>query len=694
MLVLGYPDLAAAADAVPAILPYEPIVLDGMDDLVFGYEKHQRTPSAGLEQFPAGSGFLFVQFGGDTEPEAWAKGDGMLQALGKSLEDPDVRRFDGERLREVWAVREAALGAAARVPDGPDAWPGWEDSAVAPERLGDYLRDLRRLYDRYGFQSASVYGHLGQGCVHSRVPFDLLTAAGVKTFRTFMVEAAGLIADYGGSLSGEHGDGQARGELLPTMFGAELTRAFGVMKAIFDPGNRMNPGKVVAPYPLDAGLRLGADYAHPVSPTHFAYPDDEGSFSRAALRCVGVGKCRSTQGGVMCPSYQVTGEEQHSTRGRARLLFEMLDGTARGGPISDGWRSTAVRDALDLCFACKGCKSDCPVNVDMATYKAEFLAQHYAGRLRPRSHYSMGWLPLWARLAGVMPRAVNAFSQARGLRSVAKAVGGIAPERDIPLFAEQSLQAWYAARGPRGTGERGEVLLWPDTFNNRFTPHVGQAAIRVLEDAGWRVVLPEAAVCCGLTWISTGQLTTAKKVLGRTVATLRPWLRQGVPVVGLEPSCTAVFRADAPELLPNDPDVLRLQAATCTLAELLVERSPGWTPPAVAGDVLVQMHCHQHAVLGFGSDTALLRQAGVEPTVLDSGCCGLAGNFGFEAGHYDISRAAAERVLLPALRNAGAGVRVLADGFSCRTQIEQGDSGGRHGIHLAELLAAALPGSS
>jgi Fe-S oxidoreductase len=519
-----------------------------------------------------------------------------------------------------------------------------------------------------------------------------MSADGIAHFRSFMERAADLVVSYGGSLSGEHGDGQARAELLPTMFGDDIVRAFGRFKAIFDPDNRMNPGKVAAPDRLDENLRLGTDYRHVVTDTEFAYPHDEGSFARGVLRCVGVGKCRREGGGVMCPSYMVTKEEEHSTRGRARLLFEMLDGGARGGAVTEGWRSTAVRDALDLCLACKGCKADCPVNVDMATYKAEFLSHHYAGRVRPRAHYSMGWLPVWAALAAGAPRVVNTLFHLPGVESLAKWAGGIDHHRQIPRFAPRTLQSWFHSRTPGGDGSRGEVVLWPDTFTNHFHPSIGQAAVEVLEAAGWRVRVPERRLCCGLTWISTGQLKTAKRVLRRTVEALAPAVRDGALVLGLEPSCTAVFRGDAPELFPNDDDVERLRRQTVTLAELLRDHTPGWRPPAIRRTALVQTHCHHHAIMGIKADKALLDDAGLDAQILDSGCCGLAGNFGFEAGHYDVSEACAERVLLPALRDADPRAVILADGFSCRTQIEQGDSGGRGAVHLAELLRAGLHG--
>jgi FAD/FMN-containing dehydrogenase/Fe-S oxidoreductase len=701
LVVLGYPDVYRAADAVPAILPHEPIALEGLDSKLIRDEQLKDLNPQALRDLPQGRAFLMVQFGGDTVDEADQAAHRMLDALHETEHQADVAFLDDPAAEaELWQVREAGLGATAHVPDRPDTFEGWEDSAVAPERLGEYLRRLQRLYEEFGYAGdtgPSLYGHFGQGCVHTRIPFDLYTAGGVATYRRFLERAADLVTELGGSLSGEHGDGQTRGELLPRMFGTALTRAFGQLKAIFDPADRMNPGKVVAPAPLDAHLRLGGDWA-PAAPQdlYFRYPHDGGSFAEAANRCVGVGRCRqhTTDGQVMCPSYQVTGEEEHSTRGRARLLFEMLDGHG-DGPLTEGWRSTEVRDALDLCLACKGCKTDCPANVDMATYKAEFLAHHYRGRpwRRPRAHWSMGWLPALAQVVGRSRLApvVNAITHAPGLRRLAVAAAGV-DDREIPLFAGETLQQWFARREPAGDGARGEVLLWPDTFTNHFHPHIGRAAVEVVEAAGWRVVMPAEPICCGLTWISTGQLAAAKRILTRTARILAPHLRAGGLVLGLEPSCTAVFRSDAAELFPGDRDVRRLRDQTVTLAELLTEHSPGYRPPkldARQATAVAQVHCHQHAVLGWDADRELLARAGVDAEQLDSGCCGLAGNFGFESGHREVSEACAERVLLPRLREADPETVVLADGFSCRTQIHQLDSGDRDGVHLAELLAAA-----
>jgi Fe-S oxidoreductase/FAD/FMN-containing dehydrogenase len=702
LVVLGFKNIAAAADAVPAVVEHEPIALEGVDHYLIHDEQIKGMNPQGLEELPRGTGYLMVQFGGKTSQEADDQAHRMLDALGDTEHEPDVSFFDdSDREDELWRVRESGLGATAHVPSHRDTWEGWEDSAVPVARLGDYLRDLRRLYEEFGYASdvgPSLYGHFGQGCVHTRIPFDLYSTEGVEAYRRFLERAADLVSSYGGSLSGEHGDGQTRGELLPRMFGDEVVALFEHVKALFDPLDRMNPGKVVSPRPLDQDLRLGGSWApRRTEGLYFAYPEDGHSFHQAANRCVGVGKCRKHEndgGTVMCPSYQVTHEEEHSTRGRARMLFEMLDGHG-DSPIQDGWRSSEVKDALDLCLACKGCKTDCPANVDMATYKAEFLAQHYRHRIRPRADYATGWLPAAALLVSRTRTAkpLNALTRRRAVARLVTRSAGL-EDRPIPQFAPQTLQQWWAGRGPapvdaaRGD-RRGTVLLWPDTFTNAFAPQIGRAAVEVLETAGWQVTIPAEPLCCGLTWISTGQLNIAKRVLRRTIRTLAPHVRDGGLVLGLEPSCTAVFRSDMHDLFPDDQDARRLQDHTVTLAELLTEHTDGWEPPQPTTEVkaVAQVHCHQHAIMKWDADRELLDRSGVDVERLDSGCCGLAGNFGFTAGHAAVSEALAEQTLLPRIRQAPEGTAVLADGFSCRTQIHDLDSGGREAMHLAELLA-------
>ena len=684
LLVLGYDDDCAAAADVPHLLPHRPLTMEGLDrELITAL-----GPRADAELWnllPPGQAWLFIEVGGDDLGSAQAAAEKLARtsaALGERLVTSPAEQ------RRLWSVREDGAGIVARTASGGEAWPGWEDAAVPPERLAEYLRDFKALRDRYGL-SGVTYGHFGEGCVHVRLNFDLLTASGVAQFRQFVTEAADLVVSYGGSLSGEHGDGQARAELLPRMYGPEVMELFAKFKEIWDPQDRLNPGIIVRPYRLDENLRLGANYRPLPLTTMFSYPRDHGSFAEATRRCVGIAKCRDTSSGVMCPSYMVTREEQHSTRGRARLLFEL----SRGDVITDGWRSTEVRDALDLCLACKGCKSDCPTGVDIATYKAEFLYHHYRGRLRPRSHYSMGFLPLWARLAGLAPRTINAITGSTALAPILKRLGGIAPERDIPRFATQSFRRWWRTRrtaaDQRPVADRPPVLLWVDTFTNYFNPGIGRAAVEVLESAGYRVEVAPGTQCCGLTWLTTGQLGIARWVARRALDAIDPYLAAGMPMVVLEPSCGAAFRSDLPELL-DDTRAARAAAATTTLAGLLV-RTPDWQRPQIPRSAITQVHCHQHAVLGTQAERQLLSELGVRNDILDSGCCGLAGNFGFEAGHYEVSIAVGERVLLPAVRQADDDTLIIADGFSCRTQITGATK--RRALHLAEVIHLGLSGS-
>jgi Fe-S oxidoreductase len=558
-----------------------------------------------------------------------------------------------------------------------DHWEGWEDAAVHPAKLGGYLRDFQKLLDRFDYDT-SMYGHFGDGCVHCRINFDLRSAGGIAKWREFVDEAADLVVSYGGSLSGEHGDGQSRGELLPKMFGEDLVQAFREFKSIWDPQNRMNPHKVVDPYPIVSNLKLGADYTAPEVDTFFSYPEDGGKFAHAAMRCVGAGKCRDIESGTMCPSYMVTLDEQHSTRGRTRILYEMLQGDV----IEDGFRSPEVKEALDLCLSCKGCKGDCPVSVDMATYKAEFLSKHFKRRLRPRAAYSMGLINVHAKLASKMPRVANAVAKL----GFVKRLGGIATEREMPKFAAQTFKDWFAARACPNP-QADPVVLFADTFNNYLHPQVAKAATRVLEEAGYRVVVPEQPLCCGRPLYDYGMLPTAQRYLGRLLDGLRPWIHEGVPIVGIEPSCVAVFRDELPGMLPDNLDATRLSMQALTLAEFL-NLHCDWEPPRLEGRAIVHGHCHQKAVMGMSAEQKLYERMGLDYELLDSGCCGLAGSWGFEEGHYDLSVKIGERRLLPAVRDCGESTLVIADGFSCKTQIEQ--VAGRRALHTAEVLALAL----
>jgi FAD/FMN-containing dehydrogenase/Fe-S oxidoreductase len=683
LLLLGYPDLASAADEVGELRNLDPIGLEAFDSHVIEnmMRKGQSTP--GRRRLPQGSAWLLVEFGGAGQREANANAEracARLQRIGTHSSGTRLIE-NSEEQDEIWEIRENCVGAS-RIPEQEESWPSWEDAAVPPEKLGDYLRDFAKLNEKYGYRS-TVFGHFGDGCVHARMTFDLKSAAGVARFRSYMEEAADLCLSYGGSLSGEHGDGQAKGELLPKMFGPELIEAFREFKTIWDPDWRMNPGKVIDPYPLDSNLRLGPNYQAKKVETWFKFPHDSGSFAHATERCFGIGKCRSLSGQTMCPSFQATREEMHSTRGRAHLLFEML----RGGPIRDGWRDEHVKEALDLCLQCKGCKNDCPVNVDMATYKAEFLAHYFRGRLRPRAAYSMGLIFGWAPFAALAPGFVNFLTHATGVSPILKRLGGFSDRRFAPAFAPETFRAWFQRERSGRIQPGPPVMLWPDTFNNYFTPRTAQAAVEVLESAGYRVHLPASNLCCGRPLYDYGMLDLAKRKLREAIHALRPALDDGVPIIMLEPSCASVFRDELLNLFPDDPDAVRLSRQSLLLGEFLA-RHPGYTPPRLRRRALMHAHCHHKAVMGTDADTGLLRAMGLELDCPETGCCGLAGSFGYERDHYDVSMQIGERVLLPAVRQASQETLIIADGFSCRSQIEHGTS--RRALHLAEVMQMAL----
>ena len=679
-VILGFPDIYRAADAVPAVLEHEPLACEGLDRTLISNMQTKGLHEDKVPMLPEGEGWLVVELGGASHEEAVERGRRLAEAMEAGGVTANLLE-ESEKQTEIRLLRESGLGATAYVPGLDETWEGWEDTAVPREKLGAYLREFRKLLDRYGYDTA-MYGHFGDGLVHCRINFDLSTEEGLKTFRAFLDEAAKLVVSFGGSLSGEHGDGQARARLLEIMYGSEMLEVFRAFKAIWDPDGRMNPGKAVDAYPVTANLRVGPNYSPPKVTGAFAYEAEGGSFTRAINRCVGVGKCRrlSPDGEVMCPSYMATREEKHSTRGRARLLFEML----REGPIADGWRSEAVEDALDLCFACKGCKSDCPVNVDMATYKAEFRARHYAGRLRPRVAYTMGMIHRWAGVGARVPTLANAATALPGSGAVARFVAGIAPGRAVPRFAEETFSSWFARRPVlHNGGER--VVFWPDTFNDHFHPETAKAAVLALEAAGFSVTVPAKRLCCGRALYDWGLLDTAKGLLREAVEALRPEIEAGTPVVGIEPACVSALRDELPGLLGDDPLARRLSAQTRFFSEFLDDRDVAL--PETPGRAVVQLHCHQHAVLDAGAEWRLLDRLGIEVAARPAGCCGMAGSLGFERGKQAVSEAAARRALLPAVEGSD-GAMVVANGFSCREQVAHFT--GIRAWHVAELAAKAL----
>jgi FAD/FMN-containing dehydrogenase/Fe-S oxidoreductase len=704
LVVIGWPDIYICADHVPQIMlgtdrEHRPIGLEGLDDIMVTASRRKRVNLEGLALLPEGGGWLMVEFGANTAAEAEAQAHNLMAALDRSAAPPNMRLFtDKKQIRRIWEVRESSLGVTSHVPGEPPRWEGFEDSAVAPEKLGAYLRDLRRLMQAFHYEG-SFYGHFGHACVHTRMDYDLESTEGVRKFRQFMEEAADLVVGYGGSLSGEHGDGQARAELLPKMFGPEIMQAFREFKALWDPDWKMNPGKLIEPYRLDENLRLGAGYDPWQPETHFKFPDDHGSLASATLRCVGVGKCRRDEGGVMCPSFRVTGDEEHSTRGRAHLLWEMT----KGDVIKDGWQNEAVKESLDLCLACKGCISDCPVGVDVATYKAEFLSHYYETNRRPLNALAFSNIDLWARAASHVPGLANLATQLPGLRDLAKLAGGIPSQRRIPAFAPQTFKQWWEHRNDsphndslRGTdecarppvGHDNSVLLWADTFNNHFLPATAKAAVEVLEAAGFDVSVPRAHLCCGRPLYDVGMLDRAKSLLLQIMDELLPEIEAATPIVVLEPSCAAVFRDELTNLFPKDERAQALSKQVFLLSEFLEQRASNFPLPKLPRRALIHGHCHHKAIMKMTAEESVLDRMGINFTAPAPGCCGMAGAFGFEKEKYEISKAIGELELLPAVRQAPTDWLIVADGFSCREQIAQETD--RHALHLAEVLQMAL----
>ncbi|HVA81159.1 MAG TPA: FAD-linked oxidase C-terminal domain-containing protein [Candidatus Binataceae bacterium] len=686
VLVLGFDDVFRAADQMPWMLAHRPEALEGFDHNLPDFARQKKMP--GVRFLPEGRAFLVVELGGASAGEARGRAEAMLAearvsgaALGSTI------LMDAREQSAVWKIRESGLGSSAYIAGRPRCWPGAEDAAVAPEKLGVYLRRFDAMLTRHALSAATYYGHFGEGCVHARISFDLASAAGVRVFRAAMEELGALVAELGGSLSGEHGDGIARSELLPAMFPRDLIDAFRDFKRAFDPAARMNPGVIVDPHPLDSHLKQGAGWRPREVTTHFDF-SSEGGLAGAALKCVGIGKCRKTDAGAMCPSYMATREEKHSTRGRARIILEALTGDTLAGGFTD----PALKEALDLCLACKACKGECPSSIDMAAYRAEFFSHYYAEHRRPLAAHFFGRMHDLARAASAAPALANALARAPIAGALARRVLGVHPARELPRFAPRSFRSWFTSRrGAPAPGAR-EVILFPDTFNNFFEPQVAIAATEVLERAGFRVTIPAQDVCCGRPLYDQGMLERARRYLSHAIDALAPAAERGIPIVGLEPSCILTFRDELPAMFPHDPRAAALGERAMLLGEFLAREAPDFAPPAIAGRALLHAHCHQQAIAGTAAEAALLaRTESLNVTVLDAGCCGMAGAFGYSAEHYAVSRAIGERALAPAIRAGGDSAVVVADGFSCRAQIRH-LCPGANPMHLAEFLN--LPRSS
>ncbi len=704
LTVLAFSDGFQAADVVPRVLEHGPIGLEGFDGLLVDFMQRKKLSVDDVALLPSGRGFLLVEMGAWDAAEAQAKAEALIRAAKAWPEAPIARIYNDADAARIWHVRDSALGATAFVPGEPERHEGWDDAGIPPAHLGAYLRKLSTLLAEFGYNSP-FYGHYGQGCVHMRINFDFRSQAGVRNFRAFIDRAADLVLSFGGSLSGEHGDGQSRAALLPKMFGPELIHAFQEFKAIWDPANRMNPGKLsdaVRVYDPIENLRQTPSVPGE-SPlefeTHFVFAADGGSLERATERCVGVGACLNTKGGVMCPSYRATGEEQHSTRGRARLLWEMLSGALR----KEGFRSKAVHQALDLCLSCKACKTECPVAVDMTAYKSEFLAQRYKHRPHPLHHYIFGFADLLARLGSIFPALTNAVLTGPLTSPLVKRIVGVAQERKMPRLAARSyrkarstanetanvprpLIRQNAAR-PEGQLAPPQVVLWPDTWNNYYHPQTLAAAEKVLTQAGFKVQIPNTHICCGRALYDFGLLGAARAYLAKVFDRMAAEIDAGLPFIFLEPSCASVFRDEALELFPNNPRAQHMSKQVWLLADWLAAKAPDWVTGRLQGkQVILHGHCHHKAIFGGPTnEIALLKKAGAAVELINSSCCGMAGPFGFEADKIEVSKAIANLGLLPAVNSAAPATIIVADGFSCREQISQ--LGHREAMHFAEVLS-------
>ncbi|WGT46370.1 FAD-binding and (Fe-S)-binding domain-containing protein [Tessaracoccus lacteus] len=669
MVALGYPTMPDAGDDISRLLQFSPTACEGLDRRIVDVVVAKNGPDS-VGVLPAGDGWMFLELVGDDAAEVRSRADALLAHAaateGWIVDDP-------VRAAELWKIRADGAGLAGVSLDRP-AYGGWEDAAVPPQHLGTYLREFDALLTRHGLQGLP-YGHFGDGCVHCRIDFPLTADGGAEGYKAFVEEAAQLVARFGGSMSGEHGDGRARSALLPHMYTPEAIELFGQVKRIFDPEGLLNPGVLVDPAPVEADLRMVAVSRSPLSST-------DAEFVEAVHQCSGVGKCLANStagGGVMCPSFQATRDEKDSTRGRARALQEMVNGSL----ISQGWRSPEVAAALDLCLSCKGCARDCPTGIDMAAYKARVTHERLKGRLRPRNHYALGWLPRWGRLITAIPGIgplINAVGKAPVLGAALKFGAGVDGRRQIPRFASRTARSQL---GEIPVGSKGRVLIWVDSFSDCFESTSFAAMVKVLVGLGYEPEVLNETACCGLTWISTGQLDGARRQLANAAKVLAPYVAQGVPIVGVEPSCTAVWRSDAPELLPDDANVAALNGKVLTLAEFLATDEDFVAPDLSGHTIVAQPHCHHASVIGWNVDRQLLEATGATLIVV-GGCCGLAGNFGVERGHHEVSVKVFEHDLGPAIE-ANPDAIVLADGFSCQTQLTS--LAGRASMSLSELLA-------
>ncbi|NWB28455.1 FAD-binding and (Fe-S)-binding domain-containing protein [Pseudomonas gingeri] len=687
LVVLGFDDIYQAADSAPHLLPLSPIAMEGLDDGIIGGLKERGMKLDDIAELPRGNAWLMVEFGAQSHEDATAMAREAVRIAPHLPGRPNVRLItDGELMNRIWTIRETGASATSLGldPNSPDPVVGWEDAAVEPEHLGKYLRDFKKIVSKYGYKT-NLYGHFGDGCIHSRITFDLKSKHGIADWRAFLNEAAHLVVRYGGSLSGEHGDGQAKGEYLRIMYSDRIMGAFAEFKSLWDPLNRMNPGKLIHAMPVDANLRMGPDYQRRHVASQFTYDSRLGDkgLARETERCIGMGKCRSLEGGTMCPSFRATREEKYSTRGRARLFFELL----KGEVIQDGWRNEEIKDSLDLCLSCKGCKTDCPTNVDIARYKTEFLSRYYEHKRRPIMDMTIAYIGSWLPYATKFSSVLNYAMRNPAVRAAGSLVG-LAKGAKFPQIAKASFRDGDTAKRLIGTeiSSAKEVLLWVDSFNNGFTPQVLEAGVEVLETLGFNVRLMKRHICCGRPFYDSGMIDQARSNLLQILDQLAPALDQAMPVVVLEPSCLSVFRDEMPSLLPENTQAQQLKRSIMTLSEFI--QLQGVTLPDINQDVRIHGHCHQKSCGGMGGEQGVLNKLGGRGKVIAAGCCGLAGAYGYHTKTAPIAKIIGEKEFKPVIDAIPDSTPVVADGFSCRGQIR--NICGREPLHLAEYLSQVL----
>lgn len=691
LVLLQFDDLVKAMEATNAILEVSPSAIELMDRMLIGLTRTQPGYASQIEFIHGDpAGLLAVEFYGSSDAELQAKCDACVAHVTKrgiSLMTDAQVLMDPKKQAQVWNVRKAGLGLLMSVRGDAKPIPVIEDVSVPVEHLPEYVSTVQKMVDRYG-TSAAFYAHASSGCLHVRPLINLKTVEGVEAMREMAHEAAELAARFGGYMSGEHGDGLQRSELNEKIFGTEIYEKMREFKAIFDPNGLMNPGKIVDAPPMTENLRFGPKYAPIEIKTRLNF-DREGGFMRAIEMCNGAAVCRKTHSGTMCPSYMATLDEKDTTRGRANALRNALAGNLLN---PDEFTSEEVKGVMDLCISCKACKTECPSSVDMAKIKTEFMSQYYDKNRVPLRTRLMANIHTLARLASPMAPLANLMISSRLSGPVMSAIGVHRSRKMSPFVARHFVQRFHSWRkaNPVQPVTRGKVVYFHDTFATYNFPEIGLAAVKLIEAAGFEVILEERRSCCGRPQLSKGLIESARRNARRNVGLLADYARKGIPIVGTEPSCILTMRDEYIDLLPDDEDADMVAANSFMLdewlAKLEAENDLGipWKD-STGPEVLFHGHCHQKALVGIDPSMEMLNASGCRPTDSGAGCCGMAGSFGYEEEHYEISRKIGEERLFPTLRETPMDVIVTTSGVSCHQQIEHFE--GRMSKHIVEVLA-------